>query len=170
MERGTSARLAKLIVCTISILVLCPAAQHGIPPSFGGTRRIIIAGNDIFDGKGSVLHNTRIVIEGSRIIAVTPAAEPIDYTDKMPKSSLIECAMGASIRWRPWFQPMRWGEAIGLAVQIGSIAPGLQADIIALDGNPLMDITAVRRVVFVMKGRIIYKNAIPRMIPRQGLP
>jgi imidazolonepropionase-like amidohydrolase len=51
------------------------------------------------------------------------------------------------------------GEALGMADQIGSIAPGLQADIIALDGDPLKDITAVRRVVFVMKGGIVYKNA-----------
>jgi imidazolonepropionase-like amidohydrolase len=50
-------------------------------------------------------------------------------------------------------------EALGMADQIGSIAPGLQADIIALDGNPLEDITAVRRVVFVMKGGVVYKNA-----------
>ena len=49
-------------------------------------------------------------------------------------------------------------EALGMANQIGSIAPGLQADIIALDGDPLKDITAVRRVVFVMKGGIVYKN------------
>src|SRR5262249_41470248 len=48
--------------------------------------------------------------------------------------------------------------ALGMADQIGSIAPGLQADIIALDGDPLKDITAVRRVVFVMKGGIVYKN------------
>jgi len=56
-------------------------------------------------------------------------------------------------------------EALGLADQIGSIAPGLQADIIALDGDPLKDITAVRRVVFVMKGGIVYKNA-----PRGAIP
>jgi imidazolonepropionase-like amidohydrolase len=49
-------------------------------------------------------------------------------------------------------------EALGMSDQIGSIVPGLQADIIALDGNPLKDITAVRRVVFVMKGGIVYKN------------
>ena len=49
-------------------------------------------------------------------------------------------------------------QALGMAEQIGSIAPGLQADIIALDGNPLTDITAVRRVVFVMKGGVVYKN------------
>lgn len=52
-------------------------------------------------------------------------------------------------------------QALGMADQIGSIAPGLQADIIALDGNPLNDITAVRRVVFVMKGGIVYKNVPP---------
>lgn len=50
-------------------------------------------------------------------------------------------------------------EAIGMADQIGSIAPGRQADIIAIDGDPLKDITAVRRVLFVMKGGIVYKNA-----------
>jgi len=49
-------------------------------------------------------------------------------------------------------------EAMGLGEQIGTIAPGLQADLIALAGDPLKDITAVRRVVFVMKGGIVYKN------------
>ncbi len=49
-------------------------------------------------------------------------------------------------------------EALGLSDQIGSIAPGLQADIVALDGDPLKDITAVRHVVFVMKGGVVYKN------------
>ena len=48
-------------------------------------------------------------------------------------------------------------QAMNLANQIGSIAPGLQADIIALDGDPRKDITAVRRVVFVMKGGVVYK-------------
>ncbi|HJY87385.1 MAG TPA: amidohydrolase family protein [Candidatus Acidoferrales bacterium] len=56
-------------------------------------------------------------------------------------------------------------EALGMADQIGSIAPGLQADIIALDGDPLKDFTAVRRVVFVMKGGIVYKNTARGAIP-----
>jgi imidazolonepropionase-like amidohydrolase len=56
-------------------------------------------------------------------------------------------------------------EALGLGDQIGSIAPGMQADIIALDGDPLRDITAVRRVVFVMKGGFVYKNASRSAIP-----
>jgi imidazolonepropionase-like amidohydrolase len=49
-------------------------------------------------------------------------------------------------------------EAMGMGNQIGTIAPGFEADIIALDGDPLKDITAVRRVVFVMKGGVVYKN------------
>lgn len=49
-------------------------------------------------------------------------------------------------------------EALGMAGQIGSIAAGKQADIIALEGDPLQDIAAVRRVVFVMKGGVVYKN------------
>ena len=49
-------------------------------------------------------------------------------------------------------------EAIGLRDQIGSIAPGFQADIIALAGDPLKDIAAVRRVAFVMKGGVVYKH------------
>jgi imidazolonepropionase-like amidohydrolase len=50
-------------------------------------------------------------------------------------------------------------ESLGLGSQIGSIAAGMQADIVAVQGNPLDDITAVRNVVFVMKGGVVYKNA-----------
>jgi imidazolonepropionase-like amidohydrolase len=55
--------------------------------------------------------------------------------------------------------------AMGLAGQLGSVAPGFEADIIALDGDPLKDITAVRRVVFVMKGGVVYKNVSRGPIP-----
>jgi len=50
-------------------------------------------------------------------------------------------------------------QAMRLDNQIGSLAPGMQADIIALDGDPRSDITAVRRVAFVMKGGVVYKNS-----------
>jgi imidazolonepropionase-like amidohydrolase len=48
-------------------------------------------------------------------------------------------------------------EALGMSDRLGSLAPGYDADIIALDGDPLTDITAVRRVVFVMRGGVVYK-------------
>jgi imidazolonepropionase-like amidohydrolase len=49
-------------------------------------------------------------------------------------------------------------EALGLSDKIGTLAPGMNADIIAVEGDPLKDITALRRVVFVMKDGKVYKN------------
>jgi imidazolonepropionase-like amidohydrolase len=56
----------------------------------------------------------------------------------------------------------RAAESLNMQDEIGAIAAGRQADIIALDGDPTKDITAVRRVVFVMKGGRVYKNQAPR--------
>jgi imidazolonepropionase-like amidohydrolase len=49
-------------------------------------------------------------------------------------------------------------ESLGMGDRIGTVAPGFEADLVATQGNPLEDITAVRRVVFVMKGGKVYKN------------
>ena len=48
-------------------------------------------------------------------------------------------------------------ESMWLGDKIGTIAQGMEADVIAVNGNPLKDITALRRVVFVMKGGKVYK-------------
>jgi imidazolonepropionase-like amidohydrolase len=52
-------------------------------------------------------------------------------------------------------------ESLGLASEIGTLAPGKRADIIALDGDPEKDITAVRRVVFVMKDGVVVRGPAP---------
>lgn len=49
-------------------------------------------------------------------------------------------------------------EMLGWQDHIGSIEKGKYADIIAVSGNPLQDITEVERVKFVMKGAVIYRN------------
>ncbi len=50
----------------------------------------------------------------------------------------------------------RAAEALRISDKVGSLTPGLQADLVAVSGNPLTDITAVRRVVFVMKAGQVY--------------
>jgi imidazolonepropionase-like amidohydrolase len=49
-------------------------------------------------------------------------------------------------------------ESLGLGATIGIVAPGFEADLVATSGNPLDDITSVRRVRFVMKGGTLVRN------------
>ena len=57
-------------------------------------------------------------------------------------------------------------EALGWQDQIGSIAKGKYADLIAVTGDPLADITELQRVRFVMKGGRVLRNDLPqRAIP-----
>jgi imidazolonepropionase-like amidohydrolase len=49
-------------------------------------------------------------------------------------------------------------ESLGLGDQIGTISSGYAADIVAVNGDPVTDITAIRNVTFVMRGGIVYKN------------
>jgi imidazolonepropionase-like amidohydrolase len=49
-------------------------------------------------------------------------------------------------------------ELLGWSDKIGVIEPNHYADIIAVDGDPLDDVTTLERVKFVMKGGVVYKN------------
>jgi imidazolonepropionase-like amidohydrolase len=49
-------------------------------------------------------------------------------------------------------------ESLHLGDHAGAIAPGYDADLIAVDGNPLSDIAALEHVVFVMRGGKVYKS------------
>lgn len=49
-------------------------------------------------------------------------------------------------------------EHLGLAAEIGTLAPGKAADLIAVQGDPLADVRELERVRFVMKGGAIYRT------------
>src|SRR5438128_10769961 len=50
-------------------------------------------------------------------------------------------------------------ELLGMQDQIGTIEVGKLADIVAVPGDPLNDITVLQRVDFIMKGGVVYKKA-----------
>jgi imidazolonepropionase-like amidohydrolase len=49
-------------------------------------------------------------------------------------------------------------ESMKLGNSIGTLKPGMLADVIAVRGDPLTDFTAMRQVVFVMKDGRVYRN------------
>jgi imidazolonepropionase-like amidohydrolase len=51
--------------------------------------------------------------------------------------------------------------SLGLGDRIGTIAPGFDADLIAVKGDPLQDIGVLSQVVFVMRGGTVYKLTAP---------
>ena len=51
-------------------------------------------------------------------------------------------------------------ELLGWSDRVGSIAPGRYADIIAVRGNPLQDVAALEHVAWVMKGGVVFKDAL----------
>jgi imidazolonepropionase-like amidohydrolase len=64
-----------IILCIFSILGTRAQAQ----PKSIQSKRIVIAASTVLDGKGQVLHDTHIVIEGAKIVAIDPKAGPVDY-------------------------------------------------------------------------------------------
>ncbi|MFN2500357.1 MAG: amidohydrolase family protein, partial [Pyrinomonadaceae bacterium] len=64
-------RFLKIILCIIGVVAGCARAQT--------QQRTVIAVSTLLDGKGHVLRNTRIVIDGAKIVRLDPKAAPIDY-------------------------------------------------------------------------------------------
>jgi imidazolonepropionase-like amidohydrolase len=62
-----------------------------------------------------------------------------------PMDALVSATSGAA-------------RALGLEERIGAIAPGLDADLIAVEGDPSRDVGALRRVAFVMRQGVVYKQ------------
>jgi imidazolonepropionase-like amidohydrolase len=51
-------------------------------------------------------------------------------------------------------------EILGLSDRVGTVEPGKWADLVAVPGDPLQDITVTERVAFVMKGGVVFRNGL----------
>ena len=56
-------------------------------------------------------------------------------------------------------------ELIGRDPDIGAIAPGKRADLIAVAGDPLADVSVLEKVAFVMKDGVVYKGPAAEAVP-----
>jgi imidazolonepropionase-like amidohydrolase len=54
-------------------------------------------------------------------------------------------------------------ELLGWSDRVGTLSKGLYADIIAVDGDPLKDVSELERVTFVMKGGVVFKDTHGRV-------
>ncbi|HEY6969125.1 MAG TPA: amidohydrolase family protein, partial [Candidatus Angelobacter sp.] len=61
------------------LIILCLIPSQTPAQNKTSDKRIVIAASTVLDGKGHVLHNTRIVVQGSKIVAIDPKAAPVDY-------------------------------------------------------------------------------------------
>jgi imidazolonepropionase-like amidohydrolase len=48
-----------------------------------------------------------------------------------------------------------------MSADLGSLESGKLADAIAVDGNPLVDVGALRSVAFVMQGGVVHERSRP---------
>src|SRR5262249_19155442 len=72
-------RSANTILTTLSVLCVSALASGVSSQTSTPGKRIVIAASAVFDGKGGTLRDTRIVIEGPKIVRIDPKAEPVDY-------------------------------------------------------------------------------------------
>src|SRR5215217_8673757 len=67
-------RFTSIIPCILICVIGCSIANAQTP-----NKQIVIAADTVLDGKGGVLRNTRIVVEGSKIVRIDPNAGPVTY-------------------------------------------------------------------------------------------
>jgi imidazolonepropionase-like amidohydrolase len=123
-------------------------------------------GNYNAEGRASMEEGIGLALDGFRRALATPGLKLAYGTDAVAGAHGREVEDMVCLVNEAGAEPMRVltaatsgnAEAMGLQGEIGSIAPGMHADLVAVAGDPLADITAVRDVRFVMKAGRVFRN------------
>ena len=118
-----------------------PAQPGAAPPQIASRMAALITARRRLYESGAVL------VPGSDA-GVTPA-KPHDVLRFAPDDMAVAGLSPAEILWA---MTSRAAQACGLGHRKGRIAPGFDADILAVDGNPLADLAAIRRLHAVYAG------------------
>ncbi|MCU0648256.1 MAG: amidohydrolase family protein [Gemmatimonadaceae bacterium] len=165
VEHATYATAEEIAEAARLGTVISPQVGLVVQNYIANQDRYIGVGNYTPEGMQIMLRDLPLDFEVCRIAAATPGAKVVFSTDatagahgrnaeeflgrvehcgQRPVDALASANVVAAA-------------SLGMGDRLGRIAPGYEADLIALDGDPLTDLTAVRRVVFVMKGGVVYK-------------
>ncbi len=118
-----------------------PGQHEALPPQIAGRLAGMLAARRRLCESGAVL------VPGS-----DAGVSPAKPHDVLPYAPGDLAAAGMSPAEILWAMTSRAARACGLGHRKGRIAPGFDADIIAIDGNPLEDISAIRRLRAVYSG------------------
>jgi imidazolonepropionase-like amidohydrolase len=121
------------------------------------------------------------MLRGLRAEKALAAAAAARHATKIALANGVQIALGTDAgviphgtNAREFFLMVDWGgltnmqaiqagtlngaKLLGWDKNLGSLTPGKWADIVAVNGNPLQDIHAMERVVFVMKNGVVYRK------------
>ena len=87
-------RSAKIILFILGILSVCTLTTRISSQTPARDKRIVIAASTVLDGRGRVLRDTRIAIEGARIAALDPKVGPWSQSHEYPSA----CVSGGKRR------------------------------------------------------------------------
>jgi imidazolonepropionase-like amidohydrolase len=134
------------------------AAAAQAPGPSASPRHLAIRAARLIDGRGGPpLLNAVILVDSSRITAVganlpIPSGTQFAFMVRYgltPMQAIQSATTSAA-------------DLLGWSDKVGAVTPGLYADLVAVDGDPLTDITELERVQFVMKGGVGYKDTRER--------
>ena len=124
-----------------------------LSPSQCSRRRQRLEEDGFITGYRAVLDRDRLGFSLVNIISVTLSTHNRDNARQFAKmvqwgQTPMQALQAATVRA---------AELLGRSDQVGSLKPGLYADVVAVPGNPLDNIASMEKVAFVMKGGKIEK-------------